>query len=503
MRTLQIQLLQPLVRPGYKPAALSVVGPTVQVLSNSSFHCSIKPIHNNLKLCSANTLNDRPCCSIILSHNRRLHATASSMAKRNPYDVIGVSKTSTANEIKKAYYQLAKQYHPDTNKDPSAKEKFVEIQHAYEILSDEQKRAQFDQYGNVDDSSRQGEHGFSGGFPGGFPYGFSGFGGESADFGGDIFDQIFQKFGGQSNARGASTGESVLAGTRLSFMEAIKGAKKSVVFVGIRGCAPCSGSGTKPGHKKTTCITCKGSGQMSLHRGGFQMFTNCPTCGGLGTSIAPEAKCTSCNGAGLVRERQSVTVDIPAGVEDGMKVRISGQGNASLSGQGPNGDLIVTVQVAGHPIFKRDGADVHIQATVPLHIAILGGSIRIPTVDGDVDLTIPPGTQPNERKVLRQRGAPNVSSRHGFGSSSRGDQWVTLEVEIPKSLTSEQKRLMMEAFGAKSTTSTSDGSSNYNKSDTSPRATSSDDTSGSSKTEGGFMQFFKDLAGRRKGSTEQ
>ena len=187
--------------------------------------------------------------------------------------------------------------------------------------------------------------------------------------------------------------------------------------------------------------------------------------------------------------------------------------------------------MAGHPIFKRDGADVHIQATVPLHIAILGGSIRIPTVDGDVDLTIPPGTQPNERKVLRQRGAPNVSSRHGFGSSSRGDQWVTLEVEIPKSLTSEQKRLMMEAFGAKSTTSTSDGSSNYNKSDTSPRATSSDDTSGSSKTEGnlfrfkchllvcsrwsanlknwhsffqgGFMQFFKDLAGRRKGSTEQ
>ncbi|KAH6579393.1 hypothetical protein BASA61_010276 [Batrachochytrium salamandrivorans] len=327
---------------------------------------------------------------------------------------------------------------------------------------------------------------FPGGFPGGFAGGFGSAESSSGGFGADFFDQVFQKFSG---AGGARHGEDVFTSTKITFMEAVAGTEKPLSFVSARSCKPCTGSGVKPGHKKSTCTTCRGSGKIVIPNGNFHMVANCPNCDATGTSIPHASKCTSCNGAGLIRERQSISVKIPAGVEDGMKIRLSGQGDATSPGQGPHGDLIVSINVSSHPIFKRDGPDILMKTTIPLHIAILGGTIRIPTIEGDVDLTIPSGTQPNERKVLRSRGAPDLSLKSSYGSSRRGDQWVTLVVEVPKSLTVEQKRLMMEAFGDKKAQSTFEDDSSFSKSNlnshtNTSRSKSTDDPSSSNKSEG-------------------
>eukprot|EP00842_Homolaphlyctis_polyrhiza_P001394 jgi/Hompol1/2255/HPOL_005915-RA len=398
-----------------------------------------------------------------------------SQLKKDPYDTLGVSKSSSANEIKKAYYQLAKQYHPDTNKDASAKEKFVEIQEAYEILSDEQKRAQYDQYGKS--AFDGGGSGFPGGF-GGFGGGPGGFGGAGGPFAGaNIFEQMFGNFGAGAGGRRQThfVGEDISTSMNITFMEAAKGTKKPLSYVSVRNCQPCSGSGLKPGQKASTCGVCKGTGQVVFSRGGFHMATTCDACGGSGKTVPQSAKCNSCNGAGRVRERQSIIVDIPAGVEDSMRIRLAGQGDAPLDGEGASGDLFVVLNVGKHNIFKRDGADVLMNATIPLNTAILGGSIRIPTIDGDVDLTIPPGTQSNDRKVLRRRGVPNVSAgrRNSSGELERGDQWVTLQVSIPKTLTEKQKRLIEEAFGPSSSASGSDSPSSASKSSRSSEPSSS------------------------------
>nr|KAJ3417954.1 hypothetical protein HK105_000559 [Polyrhizophydium stewartii] len=192
------------------------------------------------------------------------------------------------------------------------------------------------------------------------------------------------------------------------------------------------------------------------------MATTCNACGGTGRIIPPGAKCNSCSGAGRVRERQSVIVDIPAGVEDGMRVRLAGKGDAPLEGDGANGDLYVVLSVGAHPVFKRDGANILLDVSVPLNIALLGGTVRVPTIDGDVELTIPAGTQPNDRKVLRRRGAPKITSarRGPADDGERGDQWVTLRVSMPHSLTDRQRQLIEEAFGPASTTT---GSTNKDK----------------------------------------
>ncbi|TPX77506.1 hypothetical protein CcCBS67573_g01212 [Chytriomyces confervae] len=304
------------------------------------------------------------------------HSSAIHLSKKqkNPYDLLGVDKTASSNEIKKAYYAKAKQYHPDTNKDPSAKDKFQELQQAYDILSDENKKASFDQYGTeaVTDgfSKADGNPGFGGDGAGGFP-----------------------------------------------------------------------GSGIKKGAKKSECGTCGGTGTQTFIRGGFQMSTTCTTCGGSGVHVPRGAQCSPCDGKGRVMKVKSATVVIPAGVDNLMKVRVAGKGDAPMSGEGPAGDLYVHLEVQPHPKFHREGRDIFVTAHVPLHMAILGGSVRVPTVDGDVDLKIPPGTQPEEKKRLANRGVVKI------GRSDRGDQYVTIKIAIPREINERQRKAFMEAFG--------------------------------------------------------
>lgn len=388
--------------------------------------------------------------------------------KGDPYQVLGVSKDASPADIKKSYYQLAKQYHPDTNKDPKAKEKFVEIQSAYEILSDESKKAQYDQFG----SSAFNDNG--GGFnPNGHP-GFSGFG---KGFSEDIFDQLFSAFGGSQRASGGmAMGQDVTVSFKIDFMEAAKGASKPLVYERIIECTPCKGSGLKAGAKRTTCVVCKGTGQTIFQRGGLLMSSTCTACKGQGVQTPRNSNCQSCDGQGRVREKKSVVVDIPAGVDDGSRIRLSNQGHAPLEGKGPSGDLyvvlkvsiiIITFKVLSHPQFKRQGSSILSTVSIPLSTALLGGVVRIPTIDGDVDLTLPAGVQPEEVRVLRKRGVVLPRSR-----SDKGDHRVTIKIEIPKSLTQKQKELIIEAFGHK-------------------KASDGDNSEKSGGKKSGFFDFFK------------
>ncbi|KAJ3224126.1 hypothetical protein HDU81_008730 [Chytriomyces hyalinus] len=371
------------------------------------------------------------------------HSSAIHLSKKqkNPYDLLGVDKTASANEIKKAYYAKAKQYHPDTNKDPSAKDKFQELQQAYDILSDENKKASFDQYGHADGNQGFGGDAGAGGFPGGFG-GFGGFGGGPQN-GGHIFEELFRNFGG-GGARGYDVnepGRDVNVSMRIGFMEAVKGVEKAVNYQSVVNCDECKGSGIKKGAKKSECGTCGGTGTQTFIRGGFQMSTTCTTCGGSGVHIPRGAQCSPCDGKGRVIKVKSTTVVIPAGVDNLMKVRVAGKGDAPMSGEGPAGDLYVHLEVQPHPKFHREGRDIFVTATVPLHMAILGGSVRVPTIDGDVDLKIPAGTQPEEKKRLANRGVVKI------GRSDRGDQYVTIKIAIPREISESQRKAFMEAFG--------------------------------------------------------
>ncbi|KAI9208949.1 uncharacterized protein BJ171DRAFT_487902 [Polychytrium aggregatum] len=373
---------------------------------------------------------------------RSFGSTSSNLSlKRDAYEILGTSKTASASDIKKAYYQLAKKYHPDTNKESDAKEKFMEIQEAYEILSDEKKRAQYDQFG---------PSGFDGGYPGAGAGGFEGFQGGFPGGHADVFEQLFRNFGGMNGARSGfeSVAQDTVLATRITFMEAAHGVQKPITFRALRKCGTCSGSGLKKGESAKTCTVCGGSGRRVFIRGGFHMATTCDNCGGSGKFVPKSAQCSPCGGSGRVTETQTLNVNIPAGVEDGMRIRLAGQGDVPMEGDGPAGDIHLQITVGPHPQFRRDGADVLINVDIPLSVALLGGTVRIPTVDGDVDLTIPAGTQPDERKVLRKRGVARVQSRR---SSDKGDQWVTFKITIPKHLTPAQKKAIEDAFGTPST----------------------------------------------------
>ncbi|CEP17953.1 hypothetical protein [Parasitella parasitica] len=362
-----------------------------------------------------------------------------SASKKDPYDVLGVKRSATASEIKKAYYGLAKKYHPDTNKDKDAREKFVQIQEAYEILSDEQKRQQYDQFG----------HGFEGGAPGGGnPYG--GFGGGGSGFPGgfdpnDIFSQFFGGgFGGRA-AGGAdpfhsrpTPGDDLQIPLTLTFMEAVKGATKFVQVNRVSTCDTCHGSGLGEGKKKQTCQTCHGSGVQTIMMGGYHMQTACQACGGAGSSIPPGCGCPSCNSMGRVKERKTVKVEVPPGLDQNSRIQIRGEGDAPLKGQGPNGDLFVTLNIQASKIFRRQDSDIFVDAKIPFYKAMLGGRIRIPTVDGDVDVKVPSGAQPGDNIALRGRGIQRL------GTLARGDQIVTLKVEFPRSLRGKQKEIIQE-----------------------------------------------------------
>lgn len=334
--------------------------------------------------------------------------------------------------------KLAKKYHPDTNKSTNAKEKFVEIQEAYDILSDEQKRAAYDQYGHSafgGGTDAPGAGGFPGGFQGGFEgdFGFPGFDPSS------IFGNIFG--GGRTNQRASGgygmKGEPIATKITISFMEAVKGVVKNIQISPIIVCGTCKGSGAKPGFKAENCKACGGSGNQYFTQGAFHLVATCQVCGGKGKTVPPSGRCSTCSGEKRVRERRNVTVEIPAGIEDDSEIRIKDKGNQPLEGGIP-GDLFVHVKVQPSSTFKRQGADVHVDANVPFWMAALGGQVKIPTLDGDVELKVPTGSQPDEVLVMKRKGIKKLHSE------DRGNQYVKLKVTLPKKMTTKQRKLLEE-----------------------------------------------------------
>jgi molecular chaperone DnaJ len=390
------------------------------------------------------------------------HTSPTSFATKDPYQVLGVSKNASTSEVKKAYYSLAKKYHPDTNKDLSAKDRFTEAQSAYELLSDPKKKEAWDQYGAAAfdqdagfDPSRGGPSAgnpFSGGGFGGFG-GFSGSGGfSSADF---SFEDLFGAFGGNTRRGRGSRGpfqEEILVGenievqTNISFMDAAKGTTKTIQITPMVQCKTCTGAGLKKGQTRTACKKCGGTGtRVHFMQAGFQMASTCESCGGQGVTIPRGGECNTCSGSGIVRERRTVNVDIPGGVEDGMRLRVSGEGDAPPSGTAVNpnarstrGDLYVFIRVAPHSRFSRQGSDVLYTAAIPLTTAALGGEVKVPTLDGEVKVKVPAGTGTGDKISLSGMGMRQLSGRRG----AAGDFRVEFKVAMPKYLNANQRTIL-------------------------------------------------------------
>ena len=352
--------------------------------------------------------------------------------KRDYYEVLGISKNATDDEIKKAYRRLAKQYHPDLNPgDSTAEAKFKEINEAHEVLSDSEKKAKYDRYGHagVDPNFGAGGGGFGGGFGGmdledllgGFFGGFGGFGGSSR----------------QQNPNAPRKGSSIQTTVTISFEEAAKGCKKTVNIERSMPCSECSGTGAAKGTSPVTCKSCGGRGQVNVQqRTPFGIVTTtrqCQECGGRGKTIPNP--CGNCRGTGVERKRQTAQVDIPAGIDDRQTLNVRGGGNPGING-GPQGDLRVNVNVRPHPFFERDGFDVWCEVEVTYAQAAFGDTLYIPTLDGKVKYELPAGTQPGEVFRFKGRGIQQLSSR------SRGDQYVKIIVQVPKKLTDEQRTLL-------------------------------------------------------------
>ncbi|KAK6496513.1 hypothetical protein TWF481_002528 [Arthrobotrys musiformis] len=381
---------------------------------------------------------------------RQFHTTVPRQAApKDPYSVLGLSKSASASEIKKAYYAMAKKYHPDANKDPKAKEQFVDIQQAYDLLSDPQKREQYDQFG---------ASGFDPSGAGGFnPDGANPFSGGGFGFGSGGFtvEDIFSMFGGGGPGGGGrrrggqveeAFGDNIEVQTTISFMEAANGTTKTINISPLVTCHTCSGSGLKAGAQRTACGKCQGTGtRIHFHQGGFQMASTCGTCGGSGIVTPKGSDCGTCSGAGVLRDRKSVRVDIPPGVDDGMRLKVDSEGDAPIiqGGSSPGaklhrGDLLVHIRVQAHPSFSRAGADVLYTATIPMTTAVLGGKIKIPTLKGDVELNIPAGTTTGDRITIAGKGMSKLTSRKG----AYGDLKVEFRVSLPKSLTASQRTLL-------------------------------------------------------------
>ncbi|UNC21847.1 molecular chaperone DnaJ [Latilactobacillus sakei] len=358
--------------------------------------------------------------------------------KRDYYDVLGVGRDASDDEIKKAYRKLSKKYHPDINKAPDAEAKFKEVTEAYEALSDPQKRAAYDQYGHA---------GMNGGFGGGAGagQGFGGFGGGAEGFGG--FDDIFSSFfggGARQQPNGPRQGSDLQYRMDLKFEEAVFGKETKISYSREAECHTCHGSGAKPGTSAETCHKCHGAGQIQVERqtplGRMMSRETCDVCGGTGKEI--KSKCDTCHGTGREEERHTVKVKVPAGVEDGQQMRLQGQGEAGSNG-GPYGDLFIVFRVAPSDEFERDGAQIFVEVPISFVQAALGDEIEVNTVHGPVKLKIPAGTQTNTVFRLRGKGAPKL---HGTGN---GDQKVTVNVVTPKSLNSKQ-RDALKAFAVAS-----------------------------------------------------
>lgn len=355
--------------------------------------------------------------------------------KRDYYEVLGVEKGTSAEEIKKAYRKLAMKYHPDRNPDnKEAEEKFKEIGEAYEVLSDADKRARYDQYGfaGVDPNFNAGGAGGYGDFGG-----FGGFG----DFG-DIFGSIFGGGGGRSNPNAPRRGENVGSRVELTFEEAAFGCEKEVTATRIENCAKCNGTGSADGVVET-CTTCRGSGQVRTTQNfmgmNVQSTAPCPKCNGQGRIV--KTPCTTCRGKGKVRRSPRIKVKVPAGVDNGTTVRVRGEGCVGSNG-GPSGDLLVEIAMRRHPIFERDDYTVLCEVPITFAQAALGAEIQVPTLDGKVNFTIPEGTQTGTVFTLQGKGIPVPNSRR------RGDQKFAVVVETPTKLSKEQKELLRQLDGS-------------------------------------------------------
>jgi molecular chaperone DnaJ len=354
------------------------------------------------------------------------------MAKRDYYEILGVAKNATEEEIKKAYRKLAMKHHPDRNQGDGAKgseDKFKEAKEAYEMLSDSQKRAAYDQFGHAGVDPNMG---------GGRGHGAEGFGGFAEAFG-DIFGDIFGAAGGAGGRRGG--GQQVFRGADLSYAmeitleEAANGKDTQIRIPAYEACDTCHGSGAKPGTSVKTCSTCNGSGAVHVRQGFFSIQQTCPHCHGSGKLI-PEP-CTSCNGQGRVKKNKTLEVKIPAGINEGMRIRSSGNGEPGMNG-GPSGDLYIEIRIKQHDVFERDGDDLHCTVPVGLTTAALGGEIEVPTLGGKAEIDLPEGTQHGKTFRLRGKGI------RGVRSSYPGDLYCHVSVETPIKLTEHQRKLLKE-----------------------------------------------------------
>ncbi|AKV67832.1 MULTISPECIES: molecular chaperone DnaJ [Microcystis] len=343
------------------------------------------------------------------------------------YEILGVSRDAGKEDIKRAYRRLARKYHPDVNKEPGAEEHFKEINRAYEILSEPETRNRYDRFG---------EAGVSGGAAGFDPDNMGGFA--------DIFETIFSGFGGmggQATARrrtGPTRGEDLRLDFRLKFREAVFGGEKEIRIRHLETCQTCKGSGARPGTSSRTCTTCNGAGQVRRATrtpfGTFAQVSVCPTCDGAGEVI--EEKCDVCGGSGRKQETKKLKITIPAGVDNGMKLRVAREGDAGLKG-GPPGDLFVYLTVETDTEFQREGNDIKSNISISYIQAILGCTIKVNTVDGQEDLTIPAGTQPNTVLILENKGVPKLGN-----PVSRGDHRITVKISIPTRVTGEERDLL-------------------------------------------------------------
>ncbi len=343
------------------------------------------------------------------------------------YQILGVSRDADANTLKSAYRKLARQYHPDVNKDPGAEDKFKEIGKAYEALADPETRARYDQFGEAGIGGAAGmpDMGDMGGFGDLFETFFNGFGGQSSQ-------------GGRSQRRGPQQGDDLRYDLNIDFKDAIFGQQREINIPHLETCEVCIGTGAKKGTGPTTCTTCGGSGQVRRATrtpfGNFTQVAECPTCNGVGQMISDP--CSSCGGNGVKQVRKKLRINIPAGVDTGTKLRVSGEGNVGLKG-GPPGDLYVFIKVKNDPNLKREGINIYSEISVSYLQAILGDTVDIITVDGKVNLKIPSGTQPNSTLSLENKGVPRLGN-----PVARGNHQVLVKVKLPTRLTEDERNLL-------------------------------------------------------------
>ena len=345
------------------------------------------------------------------------------MAKQDFYDILGVSKSADADELKRAYRKLAMQFHPDRNPgDQSAEHKFKDINEAYDVLKDDQKRAAYDRFGHAAfENGSRGPGDFAGGFSGGFA---------------DIFEEMFGAMGGRRTQAGPSRGSDLRYNLEVSLEDAFRGKQTTIRVATFAHCDACKGSGAEPGTRPSSCRTCHGHGRVRAQQGFFTIERTCPTCQGSGQTI--DKPCKACGGQGRTRREKTLSVNIPPGVEDGTRIRLAGEGEAGPHGAAA-GDLYIFVSITQHQIFQRDGANIFCRVPIPITTAALGGSIEVPTVEGSrTRVTVPPGTQSGHQFRLRGKGMTVLRS------NLRGDMYIHAIVETPQNLTKRQQELLRE-----------------------------------------------------------